>query len=54
MCHTPLSLLLLLLVGLNLLLTPSCRDPSQIPWGQVGADYVVESTGVFTTVEKVG
>lgn len=29
------------------------RDPSQIPWGQVGADYVVESTGVFTTVEKV-
>ena len=32
---------------------PPCRDPSQIPWGQVGADYVVESTGVFTTVEKV-
>ncbi|KAI7882885.1 glyceraldehyde-3-phosphate dehydrogenase [Lichtheimia hyalospora FSU 10163] len=28
------------------------RDPSQIPWGQDGADYVVESTGVFTTVEK--
>lgn len=30
-----------------------CRDPSQIPWAAVGADYVVESTGVFTTVEKV-
>jgi hypothetical protein len=29
------------------------RDPSQIPWGEVGADYVVESTGVFTTVDKV-
>ncbi|KAK9470820.1 uncharacterized protein V1510DRAFT_369366 [Dipodascopsis tothii] len=28
------------------------RDPSAIPWGSVGADYVVESTGVFTTVDK--
>ncbi|KAG2234566.1 hypothetical protein INT48_000469 [Thamnidium elegans] len=28
------------------------RDPTQIPWGKAGADYVVESTGVFTTVEK--
>jgi len=28
------------------------RDPSQIAWGSVGADYVVESTGVFTTTEK--
>ena len=28
------------------------KDPSQIPWGAVGADYVVESTGVFTTVDK--
>ncbi|KAK7205862.1 glyceraldehyde-3-phosphate dehydrogenase [Myxozyma melibiosi] len=28
------------------------RDPSAIPWGSVGADYVVESTGVFTTTEK--
>lgn len=27
-------------------------DPTEIPWGQVGADYVVESTGVFTTTEK--
>merc|ERR1719468_1319966 len=25
------------------------RDPKNIPWGSVGADYVVESTGVFTT-----
>lgn len=29
-----------------------CMDPTQIPWGEVGADYVVESTGVFTTTEK--
>ena len=28
------------------------RDPAEIPWGKVGADYVVESTGVFTTSEK--
>ncbi|TCD68540.1 hypothetical protein EIP91_010465 [Steccherinum ochraceum] len=28
------------------------KDPSAIPWGSVGADYVVESTGVFTTVDK--
>lgn len=28
------------------------RDPSNIPWGQTGVDYVVESTGVFTTIEK--
>ncbi|KAI7906784.1 glyceraldehyde-3-phosphate dehydrogenase 1 [Cokeromyces recurvatus] len=27
------------------------RDPSQIPWGTSKAAYVVESTGVFTTVE---
>ena len=30
------------------------RDPAQIPWGKAGADYVVESTGVFTTKEKAG
>jgi glyceraldehyde 3-phosphate dehydrogenase len=28
--------------------TFSERDPAQIPWGDVGADVVVESTGVFT------
>ncbi|KAK9331919.1 hypothetical protein V1520DRAFT_336536 [Lipomyces starkeyi] len=28
------------------------RDPSAIPWASVGADYVVESTGVFTTTDK--
>jgi glyceraldehyde 3-phosphate dehydrogenase len=28
------------------------RDPSKIPWGSVRADYIVESTGVFTTTEK--
>ncbi|XP_019404485.1 PREDICTED: glyceraldehyde-3-phosphate dehydrogenase isoform X2 [Crocodylus porosus] len=28
------------------------RDPSNIKWGEAGAEYVVESTGVFTTTEK--
>lgn len=28
------------------------RDPSKIGWAKCGAEYVVESTGVFTTVEK--
>jgi len=28
------------------------RDPAEIPWGPAGADYVIESSGVFTTVEK--
>jgi len=27
-------------------------DPTKIEWGSAGADYVVESTGVFTTTEK--
>jgi len=28
------------------------RDPAEIQWGSAGADYVVESTGVFTTIDK--
>ncbi|KAF4931861.1 Glyceraldehyde-3-phosphate dehydrogenase [Colletotrichum viniferum] len=28
------------------------RDPAAIPWKETGADYVVESTGVFTTTDK--
>lgn len=27
------------------------KDPANIPWGNCGAEYVVESTGVFTTME---
>jgi glyceraldehyde 3-phosphate dehydrogenase len=27
------------------------KDPSQLPWKQLGADYVIESTGLFTDVE---
>lgn len=28
------------------------RDPTEIPWAADGAEYVVESTGIFTTTEK--
>src|SRR5476651_1511157 len=28
------------------------RDPAQIPWGSLGVDVVLESTGFFTTKEK--
>jgi glyceraldehyde 3-phosphate dehydrogenase len=28
------------------------RDPAAIPWRDTGAEYIVESTGVFTTTEK--
>ena len=27
-------------------------NPAEIPWGKVGAEYVVESTGLFLTKEK--
>jgi glyceraldehyde 3-phosphate dehydrogenase len=30
------------------------KDPSQIPWADHGAEFVVESTGVFTTTDKAG
>jgi len=28
------------------------KDPANIPWKETGAEYIVESTGVFTTTEK--
>ncbi|KAK7805797.1 hypothetical protein U0070_007489 [Myodes glareolus] len=30
------------------------RDPANIKWGDAGAEYVVESTSVLTTMEKAG
>ena len=30
------------------------RDPSQLPWGELGVDVVLECTGFFTTKEKAG
>ncbi|KAH0579696.1 hypothetical protein H2248_002539 [Termitomyces sp. 'cryptogamus'] len=30
------------------------KNPQDIKWSSVGAEYIVESTGVFTTTEKAG
>lgn len=27
-------------------------NPEEIPWGEAGAEFVVESTGVFTDKDK--
>lgn len=29
------------------------RDPSEIPWTDLGADYIVDSTGIFTDMNGV-
>lgn len=28
------------------------KDPSQIPWGKSGAEYVIDATGVFKTIDQ--
>lgn len=30
------------------------KDPAKLPWGALGVDVVVESTGLFTSYEKAG
>lgn len=32
--------------------TCACREPAKIPWKDFGADYILESTGLFTTMDK--
>ena len=32
----------------------AAKDPASIPWGEAGADYVCESTGVFCDKPKAG
>jgi glyceraldehyde 3-phosphate dehydrogenase len=32
----------------------SVRNPEELPWGKLGADYVVEATGLFTDLEGAG
>src|SRR6266545_4056560 len=34
------------------MLVVSAKDPSQLPWQAMGVDMVIESTGLFTDVEK--
>src|ERR1700739_2484862 len=30
------------------------RDPSKLPWGELGVEYVLERTGLFTSKAKAG
>ena len=41
-----------LIVNGNKIRVTSEKDPANLKWGNVGADYVVESTGLFLTKEK--
>jgi glyceraldehyde 3-phosphate dehydrogenase len=40
-----------LIVNGKRIVCTSERDPGQLPWGDLGVDYVVESTGLFTDYE---
>lgn len=41
-----------LIVNGNSIRVTACKDPSELKWDEVGAEYVVESTGLFLTKEK--
>lgn len=41
-----------LIVNGNISNVYACMDPAEIPWGECGAEYVVEATGKFTTMDK--
>ncbi len=41
-----------ILVGGRQMAALAERDPAQLPWGDLGADIVIESTGFFTEAEK--
>uniref|UniRef100_A0AAR2L626 Glyceraldehyde-3-phosphate dehydrogenase n=1 Tax=Pygocentrus nattereri TaxID=42514 RepID=A0AAR2L626_PYGNA len=41
-----------LIINNHAIMVFSEKDPSNIKWADTGVEYVVESTGVFTTVEK--
>ena len=43
-----------LVVGKDRIKVCAERDPSKLPWGQLGAEIVLECTGLFTTKEKAG
>lgn len=43
-----------LLVNGNLIRITAERDPANLKWDEVGAEYVIESTGFFLTEETAG
>ena len=42
----------LLIVDGKAIRVTACKDPNELKWDEVGAEYVVESTGLFLTKEK--
>jgi len=32
----------------------ACKDPKDCKWGELGVEWVIESSGAFTTTEKAG
>jgi glyceraldehyde 3-phosphate dehydrogenase len=43
---------ILIVNGHRIKCVAATRDPSGLPWGALGVDYVIESTGLFTESEK--
>jgi glyceraldehyde 3-phosphate dehydrogenase len=43
-----------IIVGGKEIKTTKEKDPAQLPWKQLGVDYVLESTGIFTDREGAG
>jgi glyceraldehyde 3-phosphate dehydrogenase len=43
---------ILIVNGHKIKCVAATRDPSGLPWGELGVDYVIESTGLFTESEK--
>lgn len=43
-----------LFVNGNPIRTTAERNPENLKWDEVGADYIIESTGIFTNLEKAG
>src|SRR6185312_6332991 len=41
-----------IVVGPHTIKASAERDPAKLPWGDLGADVVIESTGFFTDGEK--
>ncbi|MBQ9988577.1 MAG: type I glyceraldehyde-3-phosphate dehydrogenase, partial [Clostridia bacterium] len=41
-----------LIVNGNEIAVFACKDPKDIGWAECGAEYIIESTGVFLTKEK--
>eukprot|EP00003_Mantamonas_plastica_P030414 TRINITY_DN754_c0_g1_i2.p1 TRINITY_DN754_c0_g1~~TRINITY_DN754_c0_g1_i2.p1 ORF type:complete len:344 (-),score=118.58 TRINITY_DN754_c0_g1_i2:37-1068(-) len=43
-----------LVINDNEITVSDCRNPADIKWADAGVDYVIECSGVFTTLEKAG